>query len=93
MQELNDKVNKVNTAKNQVHLFEFSVDIHQRKLQKQLERLNFGRSDSDTLIQYEQDLLQARLDLARALFNYRSGLIELDLAKNTLLDKYWEGQL
>ena len=93
LQELNDKVNKVNTAKNRVHLFDFSVDIHQKKLQKQLERLNFGRSDSDTLIQYEQDLLQARLDLARVLFDYRTGLIELDLAKNTLLDKYWEGQL
>lgn len=93
LQELNNKVNQVNTVGNQVKLFESTVKIHQNKLNKQIERLNYGRSDADTLIRYEEDLLEARLSLASYLFQYRVNLIELALAKNSLLDQYWKEPL
>ncbi|MCF7908873.1 MAG: TolC family protein [Candidatus Omnitrophica bacterium] len=93
LQEINDKVNQVNTMQNQVKLFKQTVKIHQRKLKSQIERLSLGRSDSDTLIRYEEDLLKARLSLAEYLFNYRTSLIELDLKQNILLDKYWQEPL
>jgi len=93
LQEINDKVNNVNTMQIQVKLFEQTVKIHTKKLDKQISRLEFGRSDADTLIRYEEDLLGARLSLATYLFRYRRSLIELDLAENSLLDKYWKEPL
>jgi len=93
LQEINDKVKEVNTAKKKVRLFKKIVQLHRKKLAEAVKRFNFGRSDSDTLIRYEEDLLQARLSLAAALFDYRVGLIGLETAKNTLLDKYWVDEL
>lgn len=93
LQEINDKVNQVNTMQNQVKLFEETVNIHRQKLDYQIKRLKSGRSDSDTLISYEQDLLSARLSLAEYLFRYRAGLIELELTQDSLLDKHWQEPL
>lgn len=93
LQELNDKVNRVNVIQSQVKLYEKTVKIHEKKLKQQIKRLNFGRSDSDTLIRYEEDLLNARLSLVSYLFKYKVSLIELELAQNTLLDNYWKDSL
>ena len=93
LQELNDKVNQVNTMQNQVKLFESTLKIHKKKLAKQIKRLESGRSDANTLIDYEEDLLNARLKLVEYFFKYRRSIIDLDLAKNTLLDKYWQEPL
>jgi len=93
LQEVNDKVNQVNTMQNQVELFKETVTIHRQKLDYQINRLKTGRSDSDTLISYEEDLLKARLSLADYLFRYRAALIELELVQNSLLDKHWQEPL
>ena len=93
LRELNDKVNQVNITRGQVRLYEKTVDIHKRKLDKQVQRLKSGRSSSDVLVRYEEDLLNARLAFVSYLFNYRVSLIELDLVQNTLLDKYWHDPL
>jgi len=93
LQEINDKVNQVNTSDNQVRLYQSIIKLHQKKLDNQIKRIGYGRSNADTLIQYEDDLLKARLALATNLYTYRVSLIELDLAKNVLLDKYWKESL
>lgn len=93
LQEINDKVNQVNASDNQVRLYESITKLHQKKLDNQIKRIGYGRSNADTLIQYEEDLLKARLALASNLYTYRVSLIELDLTKNILLDKYWEAPL
>lgn len=93
LQKLNNKVNQVNTMHNQVKLFESTVKIHQQKLEEEITRLRQGRSNADILIRYEEDLLKARLSLASYLFQYRVSLIELELAQNTLLKKYWDNPL
>jgi len=93
LQELNDQVNKVNIISNQVKLFTETVKIHEKKLEAEIRRLNFGRSSVDTIISYEEDVLNSRLSLVSFLFRYRSSLIKLDLLKNTLLDRYWKEPL
>ncbi|MBU0709242.1 MAG: TolC family protein [Candidatus Omnitrophica bacterium] len=93
LRELHNQVNQVNTMQNQVELFQATVKIHENKLEKQIERLNYGRSDADTLIRYEEDLLGARLSLATYLYQYKISQIELTLAKNSLLDEYWKEPL
>ncbi|MBU2251784.1 MAG: hypothetical protein KKH25_05955, partial [Candidatus Omnitrophica bacterium] len=84
---------RINILENQAKLLGETVNIHRKKLDFQIRRLAYGRSNSDTLINYEEDLLRARLSLADNLFNYRVSLIKLDLAENSLLDKYWQEPL
>ena len=93
LQEINDKVNQVNASDNQVRLYQSIIKLHQKKLDNQIKRIGYGRSNADTLIQYEDDLLKARLALANNLYTYRVSLVGLDLTKNVLLDKYWEEPL
>jgi len=93
LQEINDKVNQVNASDNQVKLYQSIIKLHQKKLDNQIKRIGYGRSNADTLIQYEDDLLKARLALVSNFYTYRVSLIELDLAKNVLLDKYWKESL
>lgn len=93
LKELNNKVSRVNVIQNQVQLYEETVKIHEKKLKHQIKRLKFGRSDSDTLLRYEEDLLNTRLELVDYLFQYKVSFIELELAQNTLLDKYWKDSL
>ncbi len=93
LQEINDKVNQINSSDNQVRLYQSIIKLHQKKLDNQIKRIGYGRSNADTLIQYEDDLLKARLALASNLYTYRVSLVELDLTKNILLDKYWQESL
>ncbi len=93
LRQINDKVNRINTLRREVELYEFTTGLHQEKLNEQVKRVNYGRSNSDTLITYEEDLLKARLKLAAYRYEYRLSLIELALAQNTLLDEYWREPL
>ena len=93
LQEINNKVNQINTYHSQVLLAESAVDINERKVAQQIKRISYGRSNSETLIDYERDLITSRLFLAQNLFNYRVALIEMELVQNTLLDKYWKDPL
>ncbi|MFH1363587.1 MAG: TolC family protein [Candidatus Omnitrophota bacterium] len=93
LREINNLISRINILENQAKLLGETVNIHRKKLDFQIKRLAYGRSNSDTLINYEEDLLRARLSLADNLFNYRVSLIKLDLAENSLLDKYWQEPL
>ena len=93
LRELNDAVNQVNIMQNQVSLYDAIVKMHEKKLDKEIERLSYGRSDADTLIRYEQDLLEARRALSSYWYQYRRSLIDLARLKNSLLDYYWKEPL
>ncbi len=93
LKEINNKVKEVNSLKNQVELLTSISELQKNKLKEEMKHLGYGRSNSDTIIRYEEDLLQASLNLASSSFKYRVSLIDLDLAKNTLLNKYWKDAL
>ena len=93
LSDINNSVNKVNTLRYQVDLSSTLVSLQENKFNEESKRLKFGRSNSDLIIRYENDLLEALLNYARNIFEYRKSVIELDLAQNTLLDKYWEDEL
>ena len=93
LKEINNKVKEVNSLKNRVELLTSISKLQNNKLEEEMKHFSYGRSSSDIIIRYENDLLQAHLNLASSLFKYRVSLIDLDLAKNTLLDKYWKDAL
>ncbi|MCP4653188.1 MAG: TolC family protein [Candidatus Omnitrophica bacterium] len=89
-----NEVKEVNTASSQLELAEAVVQLQQSKLDMELKSLGYGRSSSDLIIRYQDDLLLAKLSHAYAFFQYRIAQINLQLAKNTLLKQYWsEDQL
>ena len=93
LRQLNDDVSQVNTEQNQVLSYENIVEIHTKKLAEQIKRMLQGRSDTETLILYEEDLLNARRRLVEYRYSYRASVIDLEVAQNVLLDKYWEDPL
>jgi outer membrane protein TolC len=91
--DINNNVTLINTLANQVETNRKIVQLEERKLKAEEIRLKYGRSSSDIIIRFQEDLLQARLNLAESLFAYRIALINLDRSKNLLLSKYWKGEL
>ncbi len=67
--------------------------LQEEKLIAEERRFRSGRSDTDTIIRYQEDLLQARINLARAEYNIQVAKIDLMLAENSLLNKYWREQI
>jgi outer membrane protein TolC len=91
--EINDLVTKVNIQTGRVLTRKRVLKLQERKLAAEDKRFKFGRSSSDIMIRYQEDLLSAKLAYARALFEYSSILIDLRLAQNTLLSDSWEVEL
>jgi len=91
--EIHNQVKQVNTLKEQVSLYEKTSLLQAKKLEEELKRLKYGRSNSDFIIRYGEDVLNAKLGLAQVLFAYRVSLVDLELVKQTLLDKYWRQEL
>lgn len=69
------------------------VGLQEEKLKAEERRFNSGRSDTDTIISYQEDLLAARLAYARACYEVRAAEINLQARENSLLDKYWNEKL
>jgi len=88
LKDICNRVRETNSLKSKIELFEQVADLQEKKLAEEMKKLKYGRSGADIVIRYENDLLQSRLDLARAYFDFRVSLIDLDLTQNTLLDRY-----
>jgi outer membrane protein TolC len=66
------------------------VRLQEEKLKEEERRFLSGRSDTDTLIRYQQDLLDARVALIEMYYKVKIAEIELSLAENSLLARYTE---
>ncbi|MCA9398895.1 MAG: TolC family protein, partial [Candidatus Omnitrophica bacterium] len=67
--------------------------IHAEKLREEEKRFNKGRSDTDTLVRFQEDLIQARYEAAQAKYQYRLAVIELKNVTGTLLKQYWNEEI
>ena len=86
VRHLYDKVKKVNLNYEKVNKWKNIVKLQKMKLKEEEKRIQFGRSDSDTLVRFQEDLLEAEIALAKSLLDYRISRVELERAKNQLLD-------
>ncbi len=91
--EINDSVGTVNTTLEKVRNNYTVVSLQQRKLEEEEKRFKLGRSNSDTLIRYHDDLLAAKISLIDSLHQFNSDFIDLRLDENSLLDEYWKDTL
>ena len=63
-----------------------TVELQKNKLNGEEKKYNFGRSSSDIIIRYEDDVINAKTQLFRTLTDYQKALVNLKLKENTLLD-------
>lgn len=91
--QINDLTTKIKLFMGSVIVNKRVAQLQQKKLDAEIQRFKYGRSNSDYLIRYQEDLLDARLNLARALYLYQATLIDLKVAQQILLDEYWRGAL
>ena len=66
------------------------VELQRWKLDEEEKRFRYGRSDTDTLIRYQEDWLKAREAQITAMHLYQTVLVDLAVMEGMLLDKYWE---
>jgi outer membrane protein TolC len=91
--QINNRVMQVNTAIERAATNKEVVKLQGKKLKAEERSFQFGRSSSDLLIRYQEDLLEARLALAASLYEYKLALIDLKLTQNALLDEHWKEDL
>jgi len=91
--DINNALNTLNTANNKQKLAAEIVGLQKKKLSAEQERYSAGRSDSDTIIRYQDDLLTAWLEYVQAMYNARAAYIDFLVSADMLLDNYWEGVL
>ena len=66
--------------------------LQQEKLKEEEKRFKYGRSSTKRLIDYQQDYLNAQLEVAKGLLNLETARINLEKNMNIILKKY-EGLL
>ncbi len=68
-------------------------DLQIQKLEEEQKRFNLGRSNTDIIIRFQEDVIQARLSAAEAKYRYQTALIDLKRKESTLLSRYWNDEL
>jgi outer membrane protein TolC len=66
--------------------------LQQDKLKEEEKQFRFGRSDTKTVIDYQQDYLRSQLAIALGMLELERARINLEKATNTILEKY-EGMI
>lgn len=67
------------------------AELQKKKFEEQEKRFSRGRSDTDTLIRFQEDFLKAQKEAAQSKYEYQLSLIDLKREEGTLLKEYWNG--
>jgi len=64
-----------------------------QKLKEEEKRYSYGRSDTDTLIRFQEDAVRAKGAVAQAMHRYYTALVTLHRKEGGLLKSYWDRDL
>lgn len=85
--EINDKVRKANVYRDKAVRAGKIERLQREKLMEEERLFGYGRSDSDRIIRFQEDLLNAQIGTLTSLKEYKDSLIDLYLAQNIFLKK------
>ncbi len=85
--DVDEKVRKVNLNLENAKRWAKIREIQHLKFEEEEKKLKYGRSNSKTLIDYQNDLTLATINEYDALLQYYSSLIDLENTKDMLLEK------
>jgi len=91
--EIQDGVRNCNILAQRVKKQEDVLRLQEEKLAAELKSYEYGRSDTDIIIRYQDDLLLSKLLYTQALLDHKLALLEISLKQNLLLDSYWKDVL
>ncbi|MBL7170648.1 MAG: TolC family protein [Candidatus Omnitrophica bacterium] len=85
--EIDEHVRNCNLNRNRVRKYLEVERLQGLKLEEEEKKFQYGRSDSDTVIRFQQHLFDARMQKLNALIDYKSSIIDLERAENSLLEE------
>lgn len=88
IKEITNSVTALNSQKNELLLAKEIMDIQAAKLMEEEKRVEYGRSNVDVLVRYQDDARRSEMDYQRTLYKILVTEIEHSLKENTLLNKY-----
>lgn len=91
--EIMDQVRDCNVFREVAQNEEMIANLQIKKLQEEQKRFNLGRSNTDIIIRFQEDVIQARLSYAEAKYQYQIALIDLKRKEANLLAQYWNDEL
>jgi len=87
VREVDDSVRKVNVYRERVNKNRIVEEIQKKKLNEEMTQFGYGRSDSDRIIRFQEDYLNAMVRTLRSIREYKRALIELYLTEDTFLTR------
>ena len=85
--EVDDSVRKVNLDKNKAEQRIKIEELQRLKLVEEEKKYKYGRSDSDRIIRFQEDLLHAEILALKAVRDYMRSLVDLYLTEDTYLER------
>ncbi|VAX37344.1 hypothetical protein MNBD_UNCLBAC01-882 [hydrothermal vent metagenome] len=85
--QIMDQVRNCNTYLSLAKSSQEIADLQTQKLEEEEKRFNQGRSDTDTLIRFQEDLARARSDAASSKHRYHTALVDLKQKSGVLLKR------
>ncbi|MFC1624250.1 TolC family protein [Candidatus Omnitrophota bacterium] len=83
--DIDEKFRKFSVNKVNISTMKRVKNLQEGKLLQEEKRFKYGRSNSDTLIRYQEDLLNAELASQKAYFDYKISILDLMNAEDSFL--------
>jgi len=91
--EITDQVRDCNIYRQVADNNRMIADLQKRKLFEEMKRFRYGRSSTDTVIQFQEDLVQAENDMIDVMHLYYTALVDLRWREGALLKEYWDEEI
>ena len=85
--EIDEKVRRVNLDVERLRRREKTEGLQKRKMEAEEKKYRYGRSDSDRIVRFQEDYLNASLQVLLMKTDAINSLLDLYLSENTYLDK------
>lgn len=85
--DIDEKLRELSVNKLNISKMERVENLQKGKLFQEEKRFKYGRSDSDTLIRYQEDLLDAKLRTQKAYLDYKLSILDLMDAEDSFLKR------
>jgi outer membrane protein TolC len=91
--EIADRVRDCNVFQEVAINSQAIAKLQKEKLSEEIKRFHYGRSDTDTIIRFQEDFVQAENKVASSIHQYHTALVELKQKEGKLLKEYWNEEL
>ena len=86
LREVRIAARQVTTTQKRIRTTEVTRSLQKDKLESEQERLKEGKSTAQEVLDFQVDLALAQVNYLRSVLDYRKSLVDLELAKGTLLE-------